>query len=169
MSVADRRVRVSSKDVLWIVIKWLLVPMIMAVLGFYLIGPRVGQVPAIEGKRDRVETLVRSTSPTHGSTETRVENVPQPIENERFGDLGISVTAPVQGSRVEPERSSTQTTERTAPPRSSRPEEEPSVTQETDTIPDTPPVDGLGNGSVEPDRDEPERQERTGEAITDQN
>lgn len=51
-----------ASSFLTFVAKWLVVPAGMAALGFYALGPQIGNNPALEAKVDPVKTILNDTS-----------------------------------------------------------------------------------------------------------
>ncbi len=49
----------SAGKVVWLSFKWLIVPCALGAVGYYVIGPRIGQVPALEMGARKVQSIVR--------------------------------------------------------------------------------------------------------------
>ncbi len=118
-------------------LKWLVVPVAMAALGYFLVGPQIGKVPTLKKGAEKVENLVRNSA----------EPPPPPTikpEEDKFADLKIEVGE--RGSRKKKPSDALKEEEPTEEPESTEPEstEPESTTGDPDndvlTIPDTPPV-----------------------------
>ena len=140
----------SSNSVLMIGLKWLLIPVVMASLGYFLVGPQIGKVPTLKKGADKVEQLVRNSS----------EPPPPPVitpEEDKYADLKIEI-----GERGSSDKKPSDALSEESG-RSRSQEEDPEISEpestqnnpdnDVITIPDTPPVKVDGD-NVEPPIDD---------------
>ncbi|MCC6404552.1 MAG: hypothetical protein IT207_11140 [Fimbriimonadaceae bacterium] len=123
--------------VLWGAFIWLLVPAILFTLGYNVIGPRVGTVPALNAK---VDDLARRL----GGSEAKVE--PDPVTDSEPAQAGVpQVEVEVTPSKAE------ESEDEPAPRRRARPRREPEKPkpEEPKAEPETP-RDEAGGGTQTP-------------------
>lgn len=135
----------TPQNALVISLKWLVVPVAMAALGYFFVGPQIGKVPTLKNSAEKVENLVRNSA-----TPEFTEPAAAPkAEEDRYADLRFEVGDP--GSTTRKPSASLEESEEESPRRSRNdneestpaepePEETTGTNDDDVTIPDTPPV-----------------------------
>ena len=112
----------SAGKFIWLAFKWLIVPCSLGAVGYYVIGPKIGQVPVLEAGAEKVQSLVRNNdNPSEPTKLTEDQSGPQ-----------IDVSISVEKADRKPRRRSTtrsvsttrRSTEEPKPPTPRRPEGE---------------------------------------------
>lgn len=70
---------------LWLFAKWLLVPAVLAALGYFVLGPKLGEVPAIVNAVDNVGKQPQSTTEEDSTPGKKHVGEPQVIVERKPG------------------------------------------------------------------------------------
>lgn len=116
---------------LGIVTKWLLVPGILAVVGYFIIGPRIGDKVLPGGLKKQLEPVA--------TTGTQTASVTEPVKTFTAPEVDVSVTP---AANTQPKKKKRRRKKKKPPVTVTAPET-PATTP--DTPPDLPPV-GNNNG-----------------------
>lgn len=112
----------STGKVIWIAFKWLVVPGALGAVGYYVIGPRIGQVPALEAGAEKVRQIVQREPEASSPSE------PTQVESEGGPEVEIAVEKAERRPRTRRRSTSSSTTTRRSsnptPPAPRRPEGE---------------------------------------------
>lgn len=138
---------VSSGKLVWLTFKWVAVPLGLGAVGYYVVGPRIGQVPALEKGARKVQDLVQgNSSPTASKTEE------PPASDPRAPDIQIAVE---KADRDPRRRRSSTSTRRRSSESTRKPAPEKPVDERTDpasgagAVPPTePPATTGGTGTT---------------------
>lgn len=87
MRVQTDGMTLSASKVVWLTFKWLVVPGALGAVGYYVIGPRIGQVPALEMGAKKVQSIVRRDS----GEDTEVSTPDGGVTDASGPDVSISV------------------------------------------------------------------------------
>lgn len=114
----------TAKDAGRLVLKWFVVPIVMAALGFYFIGPKIGDVPALKAGAEKVQQIVQPQETAPKASDSAEPDTP---EKGAYDNLDVKVsnrdTKPIRRERKPKEE----------------PKDEPKKPK--DEVPVTPPAD----------------------------
>lgn len=134
----------DAKGFAWFVVKWLVVPAGMAAIGYFLIGPRLGDMPGLKSasKSTAVEPSQPQVVPQAYSEYSQSKS-----EEPKYADMKIDLTEPGKvkkkeesSAENEPERPSDKLRDSDEPV----PDGAPDTDSDGKKLPDTPPSTGDG-------------------------
>lgn len=128
----------NSKSVFWLLFKWLIIPGILGGIGFYLIGPRLDQVPAFRTTKagaDVPKDAELSTSNGYVDLSSNKAEVPE------YQDLDIKLEKPGTTKKTEKKKEDSGDSKPSDKLQESTTDEDAPLEPEEDTIPSTPPAD----------------------------
>lgn len=86
--------------IVWGVILWIIVPAVLFLAGYKVVGPRIGEVPVLEKQAEKMGELIANKAPASGV----------PIRNDKQSDettsdkTGPDIEVTVEKSNAKPDR-----------------------------------------------------------------
>lgn len=93
--------RASVPPIFWGVVLWIVVPALLFLAGYKVVGPRIGEVPRLKEQAEKVEDLLANKAPASGVPMTQSD--PDTQVSDKTGP-DIEVTVEKSGKKVEREK-----------------------------------------------------------------